>query len=84
MEGVLPSSGYAVQETRMIQETRMKFALIDAAALAGYSPSAPGIFWRALFDEGVKAFLAILRGRDKRKTLGRVLDRAAIVRVNRA
>ena len=32
----------------------------------------------------LKAFLAILRGRDKRKTLGRVLDRAAIVRVNRA
>ena len=43
-----------------------------------------GIFWPSLFDEGIKAFLAILRGRDKRKTLGRVLDRAAIVRVNRA
>ncbi len=50
----------------------------------GCSPSAPGIFWRSLFDEGIETFLAILRRRDKRKTLGRVLDRAAIVGVDRA
>ena len=38
-----------------------------------YPTSAPGIFWRSLFDEGIQAFLAILRRRDKRKTLGRGL-----------
>jgi len=38
-----------------------------------YSTSTPGIFWRSHFDEGIQAFLAILRRRDKRKTLGRGL-----------
>ena len=59
-------------------------AIIRRARLPVYSRSAPGIFWRSLFDEGIKAFLAILRGRDKRKTLARVLDRAAIVGIDRA
>jgi hypothetical protein len=42
------------------------------------------IVWRPLLDERVQPFLAIFGGRDKRKTLGGILDRAAEIGIDRA
>src|SRR5713226_671279 len=52
MEGVFPCSGYTVQETKMIQETKMKFALIGAAAFAAAAFATPALAQAVIEEPG--------------------------------
>jgi hypothetical protein len=52
MQGAFPSFAYTVQETKMIQQTRMKFAMIGAAALAAAAFATPALAQAVIEDPG--------------------------------
>jgi hypothetical protein len=52
IEGAFPSSGYTVQETKMIQQTKMKFALIGAVAFAAAAFATPALAQAVIEDPG--------------------------------
>ena len=52
MQGAFPSFAYTVQETKMIQETKMKFALIGAAAVAAAAFATPALAQAVIEDPG--------------------------------
>jgi hypothetical protein len=69
MEGAFPCFRYAVQETKMIQETKMKFALIGAAAFAAAAFTTPALAQAVIEDP------AIVRSSTPTRTV-RTWDRA--------
>ena len=52
IEGAFLSSGYTVQETKMIQQAKMKFALIGAAAFAAAAFATPALAQAVIEDPG--------------------------------